>query len=173
MVPLSRDVSVSQTIWLLSQRLVDDRGQLWLKNPDDYHSLHSGCLVVLMPQPSLLVFSLPLKLCSHSSVDGKKHITLTLCRAELSILDQLPLHPHLEGTLYLIAAHSRPSSCPPPFFFPSVICLFLFLSLSSPSIPLPPLSPFCSFFYFHWPFQISVVPYSVLPWKFKQDKICT
>ena len=128
-------------------------GSCGVKNPVDDHSLPSGCLVVLMPQPSLLVFSLPLKLCNHSSVDGKKRITLSLCRAELSILHQLPLRPHLEGTSYLIAAHSLTVFLSPTFFFPSVICLFLFLSLSSPSIPLPPLSPFCSFSIFTGSFR--------------------
>lgn len=57
----------------------------------DYHFPDFGSLFLVMPQPSLLAFPPQLEVCSHSSTGGKIHTTLSLCRAELSLLHWLPL----------------------------------------------------------------------------------
>ena len=56
-----------------------------------------------MPEPSLLVFSLPLKLCSHGSVDGEHDVTLSC--AEQSCLSSISYHSTL------IWGHSFFSDC--------------------------------------------------------------
>lgn len=117
-------------------------GSCGLRNHDDYHVLHSDCLVVLMPQASPVAFSLHLAWCSHSSVSGKNHATLSGCRAKLSVLRQLPLSLFLGNNTLNLSPFS--GCC--RTLFSSVFFLFHFLSF--PSVPLSPPSPFSVLFLF-------------------------
>ena len=151
----NRSFDCSHNILLLTE------GSCGLSSHDDEHCLDAGCPVTgwcfsLLP----LTFLSPLRLGSHSSVDGKNHITLTLCRAGLSLLPQLLL-THITGERYtwpqLILCGLFPSHCLSQSF---VFSLSSFLAFCYP----PPTTPISILFFFccHWPVRISITPLSCL-----------
>lgn len=156
MVPISRDFSIWQKIPCSHNILLMTEGGCGLRNRDGYHPLGPGCLVMLMHLFSLLDFSVPLELCSNSSVNGQNLVTQRLWRAELSILVSCHSHsswgnitPNSSQLILFIC-------CLIPFsqqfvFFPFFLLSFLAFYC------LPYLHSLFSFS-FQWPVHVSVVP---------------
>lgn len=117
-------------------------GSYGLRNHDNYHCLDSDCLVLLIPQPSLLTFALQIELHSHSSVNGKNHGTLSLGTAKLDVLHQLPLTRILGNVIIDISSFCLSVALP---FFHNNLSAALSFSLLSWHSTTSPISLLCSF----------------------------